>query len=241
LNGEPDIWAVIPVKETAAAKERLADAVPRHLRPGLALAMLEDVLAAVAKSLHQPVHQTLHQGSHGLAGIAVVTLDPDAGALAQRYGARILTDGARGGHTAAVAAAARTLAAEGHGGLLQIPGDIPLVSADEISLLLAMRRPAPSFTITPSHDDFGSNAVLVCPPTAVPLTFGDDSFFPHLRAAQACGIEPLIVRQPGIGLDIDRPEDIWAFARLRSPTRAQSFLERHGLTQRDREPNGAVA
>jgi 2-phospho-L-lactate guanylyltransferase len=230
LNREPDIWAVIPVKETAAAKERLADAVPRHLRPGLALAMLEDVLAAVAK--------TLHKGSRGLAGIAVVTLDPDARALAQRYGARILTDDARGGHTAAVAAAARTLEQEGRGGMLQMPGDIPLVSADEISLLLAMRRASPSFTIAPSHDDFGSNAVLVFPPTAVPLTFGDDSFYPHLRAAQACGIKPLIVRQHGIGLDIDRPADIAAFALLRSRTRAQAYLERHGLTQ---EPNGAVA
>jgi 2-phospho-L-lactate guanylyltransferase len=228
LNGEADIWAVIPVKETTAAKERLADAVPRHLRPGLALAMLEDVLAAVA-------------AARGLAGIAVVTLDPAAQALAQGYGARILTEDARGGHTAAVAAAARTLAAEGRGGMLQMPGDIPLVSASEISLLLAMRRASPSFTIAPSHDDFGSNAVLVCPPTVVPLTFGDDSFYPHLRAAQACGIKPLIVRQRGIGLDIDRPEDIWAFAQLRSHTRAQAFLERHDLAQRDREPNGAVA
>jgi 2-phospho-L-lactate guanylyltransferase len=228
LRGQPDIWAVIPVKETTAAKERLADAVPRHLRPGLALAMLEDVLAAVAQA-------------RGLAGIAVVTLDPDARALAQRYGARILTDDARGGHTAAVAAAARTLEQEGRSGMLQMPGDIPLVAADEISLLLAMRRASPSFTIAPSHDDFGSNAVLVCPPTAVTLSFGDDSFYPHLRAAQACGIRPLIVRQHGIGLDIDRPEDIWAFAQLRSRTRAQAFLERHGLTRRDHEPNGAVA
>jgi 2-phospho-L-lactate guanylyltransferase len=122
-----------------------------------------------------------------------------------------------------------------------MPGDIPLVGADEISLLLALRRASPSFTITPSHDDFGSNAVLVCPPTAVTLTFGDDSFYPHLRAAQARGIEPLIVRQPGIGLDIDRPEDIRAFAQLRSRTRAQAFLDRHGLAQRGRAPNGAVA
>ncbi len=233
MKGQPDIWAVIPVKETATAKERVAEAVPRQLRPGLALAMLEDVLAAVAK--------TLRQGSGGLAGITVVTLDPDARALAQRYGARILTEDARGGHTAAVAAAARTLAQEGRSGMLQMPGDIPLVSADEISLLLAMRRASPSFTIAPSHDDFGSNAVLVCPPTAVPLTFGDDSFYPHLRAAQACGLKPLIVRQHGIGLDIDRPEDIWAFAQLRSRTRAHAFLERHGLTERKHEPNGAVA
>jgi 2-phospho-L-lactate guanylyltransferase len=228
LTGKPDIWAVIPVKETAAAKGRLADAVPPHLRGRFALAMLEDVLTAVGQA-------------RGLAGIAVVTLDPDARALAERYGARILSDDAGSGHTTAVAAAARTLAAEGRGGMLQLPGDIPLVGADEISLVLALRRASPSFTIVPSHDDFGSNAVLVCPPTAVPLTFGDDSFYPHLRAAQACGISPLIVRQHGISLDIDRPEDIWAFAQLRSRTHAQAYLERHGLTRRDHEPSGAVA
>jgi len=228
LKGEPDIWAVIPVKETAAAKERLADAVPRHLRPGLALAMLEDVLAAVAQA-------------RGLAGIAVVTIDPAAAVLAQRYGARILSHDARRGHTAAVAAAARTLQAEGRDGMLQMPGDIPLVTAGEISLLLALRRAAPSFTIAPSRDDFGSNAVLVCPPTAVPLTFGDDSFYPHLRAAQACGIKSLTVRQPGIGLDIDRPEDIAAFAQLRSHTRTQAYLDRHGLPQRNHQQSGAVA
>jgi 2-phospho-L-lactate guanylyltransferase len=228
LTGKPDIWAVIPVKETAHAKGRLADAVPRHLRAGLALAMLEDVLAAVAQA-------------RGLAGIAVVTLDPDARALAERYGARILTDDAAGGHTAAVAAAARTLAAEGRGGMLQMPGDIPLVAAGEISLVLALRRASPSFTIVPSHDDFGSNAVLVCPPTAVPLTFGDDSFYPHLRAALARGIRPLIVRQRGISLDIDRPEDIAAFAQLRSRTRAQDYLERHGLARKDHQQSGAVA
>jgi 2-phospho-L-lactate guanylyltransferase len=228
----PDFWAVIPVKETTGAKERLSAAVPQHLRAGLALAMLEDVLTATAGAM---------KGAVGLAGIALVTLDQQARALGERFGARILTEDARGGHTAAVAAAARTLAAEGRAGMLQIPGDIPLVSADEISLLLSVRRAAPSFTIVPSHDDFGSNAVLVCPPTALPLTFGDDSFHPHLRTAQARGIKPLIVRQRGISLDIDRPEDIAAFVQLRTRTRAQSFLERHGLAQSDRATSGAVA
>ena len=163
MSGKADIWAVIPVKETLAAKARLADAMPRHLRAGFALAMLQDVLESVVQT-------------RGLAGIAVVTVDAAARELAQRFGCRILTEEARGGHTAAVAAAARTLADEGRTGMLQLPGDIPLVRAEEISLLLALRRAAPSLTIVPSHDDLGSNAVLVCPPTVVPLSFGDDSF-----------------------------------------------------------------
>ena len=43
----------------------------------------------------------------------VVTVDPAATSLASRYGARIVTEGAREGHTGAVTAAARLLVREG--------------------------------------------------------------------------------------------------------------------------------
>jgi 2-phospho-L-lactate guanylyltransferase len=211
-----DIWAVVPVKETADAKQRLAALVPAHLRAGLALSMLEDVLSALT-------------AVRALAGILVVTADAAAGRIAAAHGARIMTDGARGGHTAVIAAAAKILAAERRGGMLQVPADLPLVSAQEITALLDRHRPAPSFTIVPAHDERGSNAVIVSPPDAVPLTFGDDSFHPHLAAARRHGIEPQVVKLAGIGLDIDTPEDLHAFVRLKSATRTQGFLERTGL------------
>jgi len=219
-----DIWAVIPVKETTGAKQRLSTAVSPQLRSELALIMLEDVLGAVSQIRE-------------LAGIALVTLDTRAISLAQRYGARILTADARGGHSAAVAAAARLLAEEGAGGMMQLPGDIPLVTAAEISSVLSMHRPAPSFTIVPSHDELGSNTVVVSPPTAVPLTFGVDSFFPHLRTAQRCGIDPLVIRLPGIGHDFDNPDDLQAFARIGSATRTQAFLELNGFADREHIAN----
>lgn len=214
--GQPEIWAVIPVKETSEAKQRLSAGVPQEVRRQLALFMLEDVLAAVSQA-------------HGVAGIAVVTVDAGAEQLARRYGARILTGDARSGHTAAVAAAARWLAAEGVAGMLQLPGDVPLAMPPELSHVLSMHRTAPSFTIVPSHDDRGSNAVVLSPPTVVPLRFGDDSFLPHLAMARQRGIEPLIIRLPGIGRDIDDLEDLAVFARMRSNTRTQSFLDRHGI------------
>ena len=210
-----NIWAVIPVKETTGAKQRLADAVPAHLRGELVLTMLEDVLMAISRI-------------SGIAGLALMTLDPRATKLGRRYGARILTADARGGHTGAVAAAARLLAAEGVGGMLQLPGDVPLATADEISHVVSMHGAGPSFTIVPSHDEFGSNTVVVSPPTAVPLTFGDDSFFPHLQTARRCGIEPTVVRLPGIGRDIDNADDLRAFAGFRSTTLTQAFLDRNG-------------
>ncbi|HEY3911407.1 MAG TPA: 2-phospho-L-lactate guanylyltransferase [Stellaceae bacterium] len=205
-----DLWAVVPVKERDRAKERLAPLLPPELRRGLALAMLEDVLAALAAS--------------GLAGALVVTVDPAASLVARRHRARVVEDGARDGHTGAVTAAARLLAAEGRAGMLTLPGDIPLVTADEIAQVIAAHRPAPSFTIAPSHDEGGSNAILMSPPDAVPLRFGADSFFPHLRAAEEQGIRPTVLHLPGIALDIDNPEDLAAFARQPAPTRTRAFL-----------------
>ncbi len=209
-----DIWAVVPVKDTAGAKQRLGPALPARLRQELARAMLEDVLAALA-------------AARGLAGRIVVTVDAAAIALAQRYGMQCSAEGARDGHTGAVTAASRRLAAEGRGGMLTIPGDIPLVTAEEIERLLAAHRPAPSFTIAPSHDEQGSNAIIMSPPEAVPLRFGDNSFFPHLAAAEACGIAPTVLHLPGIAFDIDNPADLAHFVRLGSRTRAGLWLAEH--------------
>lgn len=206
-----DLWAVVPVKERGSAKERLAPMLRPELRQALALAMLEDVLVALT-------------ATPGIAGLLVVTVDPEAGRLAASWGARLIEAGARDGHTGAVAAAARLLAAEGRAGMLTLPGDIPLVTPAEIASVLASHPPAPSFTIVPSHDERGSNAIACSPPDAVPLRFGDNSFYPHIQAAEACGIRPNIVHLPGIALDIDNPGDVVSFMRIESPTRARAVL-----------------
>jgi 2-phospho-L-lactate guanylyltransferase len=213
-----DVCAAVPVKAFTGAKQRTGAILTPVQREILAATMLEDVLAALA-------------GATRLAGIMVNTVDPVAARLAKRYGARVITDGALDGHTGAVNGLARTLVAEGKGAMLTMPGDIPRVTSAEIDAVVASCLDAPSFTIVPAHDELGSNAVLCAPPFAVPLRFGDDSYFPHLIAARAQGIEPTIVRLPGIGLDIDHPADLRAFmaAQPRKPTRTLSLLEQFGL------------
>lgn len=204
-------WAVVPVKELAGAKSRLASMLRPELRQALMLAMLEDVLAALTLA-------------RGLAGIVAVTVDPTARRVAKQYGARIFETGARDGHTGAVTTAAQVLVEEGCRGMLALPGDIPLVTAAEIGRLIEAHRPGRAFTIAPSRDERGSNAILCSPPDAVPLRFGEDSFFPHLAAARACGIDATVLRLPGIALDIDTPEDLAAFECVPLPTRARAVL-----------------
>ncbi len=215
------IWAVVPVKAFDGAKQRLSPALSPEERRVLAATMLEDVLDAVS-------------AVSVLAGLIVVTVDPAATALASRYGARIVTEGARDGHTGAVTAAARLLIREGMAGMMTMPGDIPRATSAEIAATVAPRRAAPSFTIVPAHDDLGSNTIVMSPPDAVPLRFGEDSFYPHLDAARARGIEPLVVRHPGIGMDIDNPVDLIRFLRMSPPvrTRTLAFLEQSGAAAR---------
>jgi 2-phospho-L-lactate guanylyltransferase len=143
--------------------------------------MLTDMLNAVA-------------GSRLLAGVMLVTFDPHATALGEKIGARIVTDGARDGHTGSVNAGRRVLSGEGRGGMITVPGDIPATRAGEIDAVLSVHLAGPSFTITPAHDDLGSNAVVCSPPESVPLRFGDNSYFPHLNAARLHGIEPTELR-----------------------------------------------
>lgn len=218
-----DVWAAVPVKAFTGAKQRVGAVLSGAQREALAATMLEDVLAALA-------------GATRLAGVMMNTVDPVAAELGRRYGARVVSHGALDGHTGAVLGMARLLAAEGKRGVLTLPGDIPRVTAAEIDTVVASALSSPSFTpasftIVPAHDELGSNAVLCAPPLAVPLRFGDDSYFPHLSAARGQGVEPTIVRLPGIGLDIDHPADLRAFlaAKPRMPTRTLALLEGFGL------------
>jgi 2-phospho-L-lactate guanylyltransferase len=173
--------------------------------------MFQDVLDAVAAV------PELH-------GIAVVTADRDVAEIARRSGAEVWSEGAHDGHTGAVSAAARRLAATSSA-MLTLPGDIPLVSRIDISGVLAAHLSAPAFTIVPAWDERGSNAIVCSPADVVPLRFGPNSYFPHLAAARAVGLTPTVVRNGAIALDVDEPSDLQRFMSKRSATRSWKLLE----------------
>ena len=215
-----DIWAIVPIKELDGAKQRLSPLLSPSQRRALIEVMMGEVLEAVAET-------------PALAGILVVTLDPQATALAGRLGARVVTDGARDGHTGSVMGGIRLLLSEGRGGMLTLPADIPAVTSQEISLVIGAHLPGRSFTISPAHDHLGSNTVICSPPDAVPLRFGDNSYYPHLEAAEKAGIEPTVIHQPGIAMDIDHPVDLAMFLALpqSAGTRTRALLEEMGVPE----------
>jgi 2-phospho-L-lactate guanylyltransferase len=212
-------WIIVPVKDTRQSKQRLGSLLSESQRRQLAHVMLEDVLEAIA-----PLRAR--------APCALVTIDPFAEACAARYGMRVIQDGAHDGHTGAVDGGRHRLAQEGARGMLTMPGDIPLVTTDEVTKVLDAHEQSNGFTIVPAGDRKGSNAVACSPPLAVPLRFGEDSFYPHLAAARESGIDPVVKEFTGIATDVDTPEDVRRLLR-RDPdvqSRATRFLNSIGLS-----------
>jgi 2-phospho-L-lactate guanylyltransferase len=181
--------------------------------------MLEDVLTALA-------------GVPALAGTIVVTREAALAATARSFGARVIADLRHDGPNAAIMLAARELSAEGADGMLVIPADVPLGTAAEISEIAAVVQPRPAVTLAPALADMGTNAIALGPVDAIPIQFGRQSFFHHLETALERGITPRILRLPGIGLDIDRPEDLAGFLVSGSATRSHAYIDRFDVTAR---------
>ncbi len=210
------MWAVVPVKDMTGAKQRLSPVLSAGERQGLYRAMLSDVLRALSSA-------------PSLDGIAMITKDAEAELMAAEYGATIIPESENGGQTAAVAHGIAELMAREVETIVQIPGDVPLVTPAEIEQVIAAHLPAPAMTIVPARDEQGSNCVICSPPDSVALSFGDNSFFPHLEAARRAGIAPTIVPLAGLGLDIDTAADLEALLARPADTVSHRFLRDSGI------------
>ncbi len=189
--------AVLPIKQLENAKQRLGGLLDSAERQGLFRAMVCDVLTAVEAC-------TL------VDAIMVVTNDDEVAQLVSEFDAKVISEPAEPGLIAAVTHAAGMLAAEGVDNMLFLPGDVPLVSPDELEAMLDgfAADGEPSFTIAPASDLGGSNCVACHPPNCVDFGFGEDSFRRHIGRAREKGIEPAVLKLPGVGLDVDTPEDL---------------------------------
>ncbi len=208
----PSLWAVVPVKSFSSAKLRLAAMLSADERRALARAMFEDVLEVLVQSPF-------------IAGVLVVTADPQAAAIARDAGASVLNDPPEGGLNASVRAAARVLGDAQHGGMLVVPADLPQITPADIELISLGHRRSPAVTLIAASSDGGTNALACSPPSALPISFGEDSFRRHHEAAQALGLAPRVLTLPRFARDIDRPDDLIAFLDQPSATRTHACLK----------------
>lgn len=174
--------AIVPVKGLDGAKTRLAPRLSADERARLVLEMLDRVLSACAEA-------------EAIGGTLLVTPAPGLA----RPGVEVLVD-AGTGHADAVALALADPRAAG--GVLVVMGDCPLVTAESLDALARAARP---LALAPARDG-GVNALALAAVNGFRPRFGVPAET-TVAEARAAGLEPVVVADPALALDVDRPED----------------------------------
>lgn len=213
------MWAVLPIKSLQGGKGRLSSVLSEEERGGLVRAMVRDVLDALG-------------AAKGLAGTLVISSDPQAQTLAEETGARFLREKDAHGLNEAIAQAAEQLAGEGVQDILIIHGDVPLATAEEVDQIIDAHGAAPAVTFAPASEDGGTNAMAVSPPNLLKFQYGTDSFDKHRAGAEEVGITPKVLDLQGIGLDIDRPEDLEKLLLSARPGRTSDYVLESGIAEK---------
>ena len=221
-----DTILLIPVKDLAAAKQRLADVLSLEQRSQLAEAMLRDVMSAAA-------------GVCGRIEVALVTGDARVQQLAREFGFEVIEDTRNKSETDAIEMATAECDRRGYETTVVIPGDIPLASSDELHRVLDA-APAAGAVFVPAYDRRGSNCILRRPASLIPLRFGNDSFLPHCEAMRKTGTELVILEMPGIGLDIDNPHELDLLVQRDGDTNAQRLLREWDLERENGKRRGRL-
>jgi 2-phospho-L-lactate/phosphoenolpyruvate guanylyltransferase len=204
---------LVPIKNTASAKQRLAEVLDQPSRTKLAQAMLTDVLTTLHEWKNRPP-------------VGVVTGDPYATNLAREYGFEVIPDRDNPGETGAIEMATRVCVERGEDSTLVIPADIPLIQSWELDEILK-HAPAEGTVLVPAADGRGTNAAFRRPANLFALRFGNDSFKPHHAAAQAIGKPCIILNLPGIAIDVDSPPDLHQLMAQPGETQAQRLAREY--------------
>ncbi len=215
----PPIWAILPVKSFRNAKQRLSSALTPSERRKLMHNSLWDVLTALGQSSR-------------LAGILMVSRDPDALAMGREFGVRLSAIDADAGQSDAIDRAVRFLRSEGVTATLTIPADAPLVMARDIDSVCDTLGKAPAVTIVPNMEGTGSNCIGASPPDLIPYQFGDNSFAMHVSSAHKACVEPRILELPRLELDIDTTGDIARLMDYEPRTATQKYILESGILER---------
>jgi 2-phospho-L-lactate guanylyltransferase len=183
--------AILPVKRFGRAKQRLTGGYPD--RPGLAAAMVADVLDALAQVAE-------------LDQVIVVT----AQAVTANTDVLIVHDPEEAGQSAAAGRGIETAVERGAERVLLVPGDCPALDPAEVRALLARQA---GVVIVPDRHGTGTNALLLTPPTVMAPAFGEGSFARHEALAQAAGATFEVADARSLELDVDTPDDLAALRR----------------------------
>ncbi len=198
------LWAIVPVKPFGLAKSRLAPVLEPPQRVALSRAVLAQTLGVL-------------QNTPAVTRTLVVSRDPAVLSLARMYEANTVSESGQPELNAALRRAIEVARSFGASGVLVLPADLPLLSAEDVAALIAPANEDVAACLAPDRHHQGTNGVFVRPPQILEVSFGAGSFERHLKQLTWNGITPHIVERPGLQLDLDTPED-WELFRAGAPT-----------------------
>ena len=258
------MWALLPLKRFSAAKQRLAGVLSPTERRSLVLAMASDVLDTLSR-LTKPgtagsgkTSDGGFEGAARLQGIAVLSAEPEAEELAQRYGARFIAEAPQsegessGPLNDAIRGAVNVLAGEGIMDVLVVPGDVPMLSATELARFIDVHArhggtDGRVLTIAPERWRHGTNLLAWRPLVCVDRVgadgerpgfearYGLGSLKHHLAQAVDLGFDAVTHETSSASLDVDEPEDLRTVALYLSRELAphtRAYLDESGITAR---------
>lgn len=201
------MWALLPLKKFAHAKQRLSGVLSAEERYQLFEVMVKDVLSVLLR--HPGIERTL-----------IISDDPAAKKLAADYSAELLSESGLqvSGLNSAVQAGVDVLAKRGINDVMVVHGDLPLLTVGEITCLLEAHRKKgetskgtsanPMLTIVPDERREGTNCLLCTPASRLTYCYGRHSFLAHAAQASRIGLPLQVLRLPGMMCDIDTPADL---------------------------------
>ncbi len=208
---------VLPIKTLPLAKSRLAGLLPGHLRAGLVLAMLEDLVCALKEVEHNRIW--------------VVSNDDLVRKVARRFEVNFLHEEPVSGYNAAARLGLSVIADDRPVAIL--PGDVPLTTSSELARLITPANPGQAvIRLAPSHDRRGTNGLFMSSKRLLRPAYGANSFFGYCRSAVTAGFPPQILELPGLARDIDLPSDLQHFASEPPAGATFDFLDRIGIHTR---------
>jgi 2-phospho-L-lactate guanylyltransferase len=216
---------LIPVKEFREAKKRLAPHFSSAERAALAEAMCEDFFEVIA-------------ATRCAERVFVVSKEPGALARARERGWETILETRQISESDSVDAASEYCAAQGVQALLRLPIDLPLAEPQDIEAVFRTFDEkfdekfdgARAAVLIPSRNGTGTNALLRTPPGLFPSRFGPNSFALHLREAERCGAQIILLRNARLELDVDELEDLrGVHMHLRAGSATARWWNEHNL------------
>ncbi|MFN2199398.1 MAG: 2-phospho-L-lactate guanylyltransferase [Anaerolineales bacterium] len=189
------LWAIVPVKPMRLGKSRLANVLSEQDRTYLNRQLLVHTIDTL-KSVQDIEH------------VLVVSRDTAALSLAREHGARTVQEDGTPHLNVALTRATFVARAYNTHGVLVLPADLPLITAEDIHLLLAAAYDPPVVVVAPDRKREGTNALLISPPGLIEYEFGPHSFEHHCRLAAEAGARLEICNLPSLAFDVDWPEDL---------------------------------